>query len=113
MPAVERPCRGAISGVLRHQYPQSAYPARLRAGGGRVPRLVRESGVTSLPQIQPLHVASWIELQGREVAAPSVKKQLAAMWQPDSNHTKPVPPFDVLHALSGLSLTASFHSKCR
>jgi site-specific recombinase XerD len=37
------------------------------------------SGVTSLPQIQPLHVASWIELQGRTVSAPSVKQQLAAI----------------------------------
>jgi site-specific recombinase XerD len=36
-------------------------------------------GVTSLPQVQPLHVASWIELQGREVSAPSVKQQLAAI----------------------------------
>ena len=36
-------------------------------------------GVTSLPDVQPLHVASWIELQGREVSAPSVKQQLAAI----------------------------------
>jgi site-specific recombinase XerD len=36
-------------------------------------------GVASLPQVQPLHVASWIELQGRTVAAPSVKQRLAAL----------------------------------
>jgi site-specific recombinase XerD len=36
-------------------------------------------GVTSLPDVQPLHVASWIELQGRTVSAPSVKQQLAAV----------------------------------
>ncbi len=36
-------------------------------------------GVTSLLQVQPLHVASWIELEGRTVAAPSVKQQLAAI----------------------------------
>jgi site-specific recombinase XerD len=36
-------------------------------------------GITSLPAIQPLHVASWIESQGREVSAPSVKQQLAAL----------------------------------
>jgi site-specific recombinase XerD len=35
--------------------------------------------IASLPQVQPLHVASWIELQGREVSAPSVKQQLAAI----------------------------------
>src|ERR1039457_539634 len=36
-------------------------------------------GVASLAAVQPLHVASWIELQGREIAAPSVKQQLAAI----------------------------------
>jgi site-specific recombinase XerD len=36
-------------------------------------------GVTSLPDVQPLHVASWIESQGREVSAPSVKQRLAAL----------------------------------
>ena len=37
------------------------------------------AGVTSLPQVQPMHVAAWIELQGREVSAPSVKQRLAAI----------------------------------
>ena len=36
-------------------------------------------GVLSLTAVQPLHVAAWIELQGREVAAPSVKQELAAI----------------------------------
>jgi site-specific recombinase XerD len=36
-------------------------------------------GITSLPQIQPVHVATWIELEGRTVAAPSVKQRLAAL----------------------------------
>jgi site-specific recombinase XerD len=36
-------------------------------------------GVTSLAAVQPLHVASWVELQGCEVSAPSVKQQLAAI----------------------------------
>ena len=36
-------------------------------------------GVTSLSGVQPLHVASWIELKGREISAPSVKQQLAAI----------------------------------
>jgi site-specific recombinase XerD len=36
-------------------------------------------GVASLAAVQPLHVANWIELQGREVSAPSVKQQLAAI----------------------------------
>jgi len=36
-------------------------------------------GVTSLPDVQPLHVASWIELEGHQVSAPSVKQRLAAV----------------------------------
>jgi site-specific recombinase XerD len=36
-------------------------------------------GVTSLPDIQPLQVASWIELEARQVSAPSVKQRLAAV----------------------------------
>jgi len=36
-------------------------------------------GVPSLPDVQPLHVASWIELEGRTVSAPSVKQRLAAV----------------------------------
>jgi site-specific recombinase XerC len=36
-------------------------------------------GVSSLDQVRPLHVASWIELQGRNVSAPSVKQRLAAI----------------------------------
>jgi hypothetical protein len=37
------------------------------------------AGVTTLPQVQPMHVAAWIELQGRKVSAPSVKQHLAAV----------------------------------
>ena len=37
------------------------------------------AGVPSIDQVRPLHVASWIELQGREVSAPSVKQRLAAI----------------------------------
>jgi len=36
-------------------------------------------GVASLAAVQPLHVAGWIELQGRAVSAPSIKQQLAAI----------------------------------
>ena len=38
-----------------------------------------ESGVPSITAVQPLHVATWIEMQTRECAAPSVKQQLAAI----------------------------------
>ncbi len=36
-------------------------------------------GVSSLPQVQPLHVAAWIELAGCENSAPTVKQKLAAV----------------------------------
>ncbi|QSA99349.1 tyrosine-type recombinase/integrase (plasmid) [Methylococcus sp. EFPC2] len=37
------------------------------------------AGAGALADIQPLHVAAWIESQGRHVAAPTVKQQLAAI----------------------------------
>lgn len=36
-------------------------------------------GVTTLPQIQPLHVAAWIEELGRHVSVPTVKQRLAGI----------------------------------
>jgi integrase/recombinase XerC len=36
-------------------------------------------GVGDLAQIQPLHVAAWIEALGRDVSAPTVKQRLAAV----------------------------------
>ncbi len=38
-----------------------------------------DQGVPSITAVQPLHVATWIEMQTRERAAPSVKQQLAAI----------------------------------
>jgi site-specific recombinase XerD len=38
-----------------------------------------EHGVPSITAVQPLHVATWIEMQARERAAPTVKQQLAAI----------------------------------
>src|SRR3546814_9196355 len=35
--------------------------------------------ISSLAGLQPLHVAAWIEALGREVSAPTVKQQLAAV----------------------------------
>ena len=37
------------------------------------------AGVASITAVQPLHVASWIELQTRELSAPTVKLRLAAI----------------------------------
>jgi site-specific recombinase XerD len=38
-----------------------------------------EHGVASITAVQPLHVATWIEMQTRELSAPSVKQHLAAI----------------------------------
>ncbi|WP_346380560.1 tyrosine-type recombinase/integrase [Acidithiobacillus sp.] len=38
-----------------------------------------DAGVRSIVQIQPLHVAAWVELQTREYAAPTAKQRLAAV----------------------------------
>jgi len=37
------------------------------------------AGVPSIVTVQPLHVATWIESQARNLAAPTVKQQLAAI----------------------------------
>jgi site-specific recombinase XerC len=38
-----------------------------------------ETGLRLIAAVQPLHVATWIELPTRTLAAPSVKQQLAAI----------------------------------
>lgn len=38
-----------------------------------------EHGVPSITAVQPLHVATWIEMQTRELSAPTVKQHLAAI----------------------------------
>jgi site-specific recombinase XerD len=36
-------------------------------------------GLSSVAAVEPVHVATWIEMSGRELAAPSVKQRLAAL----------------------------------
>jgi len=38
-----------------------------------------DHGVPSITAVQPLHVATWIEMQTRELSAPTVKQHLAAI----------------------------------
>jgi len=38
-----------------------------------------QAGVRSLAAVQPLHVATWIEIQAQEHSAPTVKQRLAAL----------------------------------
>ena len=64
-----------FAGQIRNPHTRRAY-ARAAA---EFLTWCQDAGVTSLPQVQPMHVAAWIELQGREVSAPSVKQRLAAI----------------------------------
>ncbi|OTP76234.1 Site-specific recombinase XerC [Caballeronia sordidicola] len=38
-----------------------------------------QAGVISITEVQPLHVAAWIEAQTRTLSSPSVKQHLAAI----------------------------------
>jgi site-specific recombinase XerD len=64
-----------FAGQIRSPHTRRAYA---RAAGEFL-SWCESVGLTSLPQVQPLHVASWIELEGRQLSAPSVKQRLAAL----------------------------------
>ena len=64
-----------FAGAIRNPHTRRAY---IRAVGAFL-TWCEENGVASIAAVQPLHVATWIELQTRERAAPSVKQQLAAI----------------------------------
>ena len=50
------------------------------AAAQQVPGVVRgRAGVRSIAHLAPLHVATWIDAPTRELAAPSVKRRLAAL----------------------------------
>lgn len=40
---------------------------------------VQQRGLTSLAQVQPVHIAGWVELQLKRASAPTVKQHLAAI----------------------------------
>jgi len=64
-----------LAGTIRNPHTRRAYARAL----GTFLAWCQEAGVPSIVAVQPLHVATWIELQTRERAAPSVKQQLAAI----------------------------------
>ena len=61
--------------TIRNPHTRRAYA---RAAGEFL-AWIAARGITSLAGLQPLHVAAWIEALGREVSAPTVKQQLAAV----------------------------------
>jgi len=64
-----------FAGTIRNAHTRRAYA---RAVGAFL-AWCADQGVPSIAAVQPLHVATWIEMQTRERAAPSVKQQLAAI----------------------------------
>lgn len=64
-----------FAATIRNPHTRRAY-AR---GVGDFLTWCEERGVTDLLQIQPLHVAAWVEELGRDVSVPTVKQRLAAV----------------------------------
>jgi integrase/recombinase XerC len=64
-----------FAATIRNPHTRRAY-AR---GVGDFLLWCEERGVSALFQIQPLHVAAWIEELGRDVSVPTVKQRLAAV----------------------------------
>lgn len=64
-----------FASAIRNPHTRRAYA---RAAGDFL-AWCASAGVTSIAAVQPLHVASWIELQTQTLAAPTVKQRLAAI----------------------------------
>ena len=64
-----------FAGTIRNSHTRRAYGRAVTA----FLAWCEETGVRSISAVQPLHVATWIEMQTHERAAPSVKQQLAAI----------------------------------
>lgn len=74
-PQVQRRFLEFFAATIRNAHTRRAY-AR---GVGDFLGWCAARGVVALGQIQPLHVAAWIEDLGRDVAVPTVKLRLAAI----------------------------------
>ena len=82
-PIVARSVQGAgmrflefFAAAIRNPHTRRAY---YRAALDFLQWCEQAAGVASLADVQPLHVASWVELQTRSRAAPTVKQRLAAI----------------------------------
>jgi site-specific recombinase XerC len=65
-----------FAACIRNPHTRRAYA---RAAADFLAWCEAEAGVASLAAVQPLHVATWIEMQTREHSAPTVKLRLAAL----------------------------------
>ena len=64
-----------FTSAIRNPHTRRAYA---RAAGDFL-AWCAQAGVASITAVQPLHVASWIELQTQTLSAPTVKQRLAAI----------------------------------
>lgn len=64
-----------FAAAIRNPHTRRAYA---RAAGGFL-AWCEGRGVADLAAVGPMHVAAWVEVRTRELAAPSVKQQLAAI----------------------------------
>jgi site-specific recombinase XerD len=75
-PPPVRYLRGGGSANIRNRHARRAYyraPEEFLSWCGAL-------GVPTIAAVQPVHVATWVEASTRELAAPSVKQRLAALW---------------------------------
>jgi hypothetical protein len=64
--------------ILHRQYPQPSHSA-VCAHSCRVRCWCEREDIPELADIEPMHVAAYVETLGLRLAAPSVKQQLAAI----------------------------------
>jgi site-specific recombinase XerD len=64
-----------FAGQIRNPHTRRAYSRAV----GEFLTWCSAAGVASIADVQPLHVATWIEAQARALSAPTVKQQLAAI----------------------------------
>jgi integrase/recombinase XerC len=64
-----------FAGQIRNAHTRRAYSRAV----GEFLTWCQDVGVPAIAAVQPLHVATWIEAQTRELSAPTVKQQLAAV----------------------------------
>ncbi len=64
-----------FAGGIRNPHTRRAYGQAV----GAFLAWCEDAGVATLAAVQPLHVATWIELQTREHSAPTTKQRLAAL----------------------------------
>ena len=72
--------RAALPRILRRHHPQQEHPHGLLPRRRAVLRLVRPiTTIGELADIEPLHVAAYIEALGKDFEKPTVKQHLAAI----------------------------------